>query len=485
MSDNIQENDMEGILSSIKNILEEDERTQQMNNTKETAGANNVSDNVSERYPVNEVIELSPDMRVNTSEDIISDDESFIVEASPAPEIENENYVDAETLAVENIASTAEELTPDVETQMFGENDTVAEETTPMNEPFFETDVVEEVVSTNEPFFESNSENTNIDELLNDKPTFDTIPDVFETDIISDNEPSLDELLGTEEPSEVEETAPAFEDLVPEVEETAPAFEELTPEVEETAPAFEELTPEVEETAPVVEELAPEVEETAPAFEELAPVVEETASTFEELAPVVEETAPTFEELAPVVEETAPAVEELAPVVEETAPTVEELAPEVEETAPVVEELAPEVEETAPVVEELAPEVEEKIAVFDPIIEIADDAEEDVVESEKDVSSNIMSNFAKMFSHEEKSDEPKIVSVGNSSKTLEDFVVDAIRAAIGKEISAKWNNGVDFNNFAEAEIRHQVELWITNNMNGLIEDIVKKEVERVIAKVGS
>ena len=429
MSDNIQENDMEGILSSIKNILEEDERTQQMNNTKETAGANNVSDNVSERSPVNEVIELSPDMRVNTSEDIISNDESFIVEASPAPEIENENYVDAETLAVENIASTAEELTPDVETQMFGENDTMAEETTPMNEPFFETDVVKEVVSTNEPFFESNSTNTNIDELLNDNPTFDAIPDVFETDIISDNEPSLDELLGTEEPSEVEETAPAFE--------------ELAPEVEETAPAFEELASEVEETAPVVEELAPEVEETAP--------------TFEELASKVEETAPTFEELAP----------------------------EVEETAPVVEELAPEVEETAPAVEELAPEVEEKIAVFDPIIEIADDAEEDVVESEKDVSSNIMSNFAKMFSHEEKPDEPKIVSVGNSSKTLEDFVVDAIRAAIGKEISAKWNNGVDFNNFAEAEIKHQVELWITNNMNGLIEDIVKKEVERVIAKVGS
>ena len=429
MSDNIQENDMEGILSSIKNILEEDERTQQMNNTKETAGANNVSDNVSERSPVNEVIELSPDMRVNTSEDIISNDESFIVEASPAPEIENENYVDAETLAVENIASTAEEPTPDVETQMFGENDTVAEETTPMNEPFFETDVVKEVVSTNEPFFESNSTNTNIDELLNDNPTFDAIPDVFETDIISDNEPSLDELLGTEEPSEVEETAPVVEELAPVVEETAPAFEELVPEVEETAPAFEELAPEVEETAPTFEDLAPEVEETAPAFEELTPVVEETAPAFEDLAPEVEETAPTFEDLAP--------------------------------------------------------EVEEKIAVFDPIIEIADDAEEDVVESEKDVSSNIMSNFAKMFSHEEKPDEPKIVSVGNSSKTLEDFVVDAIRAAIGKEISAKWNNGVDFNNFAEAEIRHQVELWITNNMNGLIEDIVKKEVERVIAKVGS
>ena len=414
-----------------------------MNNTKETAGANNVSDNVSERSPVNEVIELSPDMRVNTSEDIISNDESFIVEASPAPEIENENYVDAETLAVENIASTAEEPTPDVETQMFGENDTVAEETTPMNEPFFETDVVKEVVSTNEPFFESNSTNTNIDELLNDNPTFDAIPDVFETDIISDNEPSLDELLGTEEPSEVEETAPVVEELAPVVEETAPAFEELVPEVEETAPAFEELAPEVEETAPTFEDLAPEVEETAPAFEELTPVVEETAPAFEDLAPEVEETAPAFEDLAP------------------------------------------EVEETAPTFEDLAPEVEEKIAVFDPIIEIADDAEEDVVESEKDVSSNIMSNFAKMFSHEEKPDEPKIVSVGNSSKTLEDFVVDAIRAAIGKEISAKWNNGVDFNNFAEAEIRHQVELWITNNMNGLIEDIVKKEVERVIAKVGS
>ena len=32
MSDNIQENNMEGMLSSIKNILEEDERNQQLEN---------------------------------------------------------------------------------------------------------------------------------------------------------------------------------------------------------------------------------------------------------------------------------------------------------------------------------------------------------------------------------------------------------------------------------------------------------------------
>ena len=36
MSDNIQENNMEGILSSIKNILEEDERNQQLENKKIT-----------------------------------------------------------------------------------------------------------------------------------------------------------------------------------------------------------------------------------------------------------------------------------------------------------------------------------------------------------------------------------------------------------------------------------------------------------------
>ena len=134
----------------------------------------------------------------------------------------------------------------------------------------------------------------------------------------------------------------------------------------------------------------------------------------------------------------------------------------------------------------------EETAVYDPVIEIEPVVEETIElapvaeeEQSQDVSANIMSSFAKMFSHEEQYEKSTITSVGNSSKTLEEFVVDAVQKAIGNEITTKWNNGADFNGFVEAEIRRQVELWIVNNMNGLIEDIVKKEVERVMVKVSS
>ena len=332
MSDNIQESDMEGILSSIKNILEEDEKIQQANNTFETSATNNVADNVSFEQSPEEVIELSPDMRINNFDDIdANNDESVIVEALPVSEAEVVPTAD-------EFAPVVERNDPVVESLIHVEDNTVAENNASVNEPFFETDVVEEITQSNEPFFETSSNDASIDELLNDGPTFDVIPDVFESDATSANEPSLDELLGTEE--------------------------------------------------------------------------------------------------------VVPAVEELAPV------------------------------------------AEENIAVLDPVIEVADVMENDA-EEKQDVSSNIMSNFAKMFSHEENIEDAQITSAGNTSKTLEDLVVDAIQKAIGKEISAKWNNGGDFNSFVEAEIRRQVETWIANNMSNVIENIVKKEVERVIAKVGS
>ena len=96
-----------------------------------------------------------------------------------------------------------------------------------------------------------------------------------------------------------------------------------------------------------------------------------------------------------------------------------------------------------------------------------------------------MNNFAKMFSHEEKQEAATISHVGDSSKTLEDFVVDAIGKVIGKEVSEKWNNGSAFNDFAEAEIRRLFSAWIDENMPSMVEAVVKKEFERVISKFGS
>lgn len=115
---------------------------------------------------------------------------------------------------------------------------------------------------------------------------------------------------------------------------------------------------------------------------------------------------------------------------------------------------------------------------------------EKTTEDVTDVSANIISNFAKMFSREEtKSEAPAdneiITSVGNSEKTLEQFVLDAVIKVVGNEIQKQWNNGADYQSFAEAEITRQTSAWINDNLPALVEKIVKQEIERVIAKVGS
>ncbi len=341
MSDNVQENDMEGILSSIKDILEEDERQQQSNEVADSFDADNILDEVLGSSEVDDVLELSPDMRVDeTIEESVDEDVLLDV---------NELLTDVNTQADEGVineepvAEVADD-TPVADVETFYESPVSDEDIALLNEPFFETEIPEESTPINEPFFET-YDNAEVETLLEDNHSDEQIPDVFETGNDA-TDLSIDELLGGD--------------------------------------------------------------------------VAEPVAVEEDLAPVYEEPA----------------------VVEETA-------------------------------------------VYDPVIEI-EPVVEDVVEEEKqDVSSNIMSNFAKMFSHEENTEEAQITSVGNTSKTLEDLVVDAIQKAIGKEISAKWNNGADFNSFVEAEIRRQVETWIANNMSNVIENIVKKEVERVIAKVSS
>ena len=118
--------------------------------------------------------------------------------------------------------------------------------------------------------------------------------------------------------------------------------------------------------------------------------------------------------------------------------------------------------------------------------------EDEVVKDTTDVSANIISNFAKMFSREDKTpknvemkEDVVISTVGNTSKTLEEFVLDSVIKVVGKEISSQWNDGADFKVFAETEIVRQTKEWINDNLPSLVEKVVKQEIERVIAKVGS
>lgn len=164
------------------------------------------------------------------------------------------------------------------------------------------------------------------------------------------------------------------------------------------------------------------------------------------------------------------------------------------EAAPLEPEVepAPEPVVEAPIEPEPMSEPEPEIVVEpEPVVEQQPEPEPKPAANPMDVSANIISNFAKMFSREEKPAAPQepaapaITALGDGAKTLEEFVSDAIVRAIGKEISRQWNDGADFKSLAEAEIMRQTKEWINDNLPLLVEKVVKQEIERVIAKVGS
>ena len=176
---------------------------------------------------------------------------------------------------------------------------------------------------------------------------------------------------------------------------------------------------------------------------------------------------------------------EAAPLEPEVEPAPEQVVEAPIEPEPMSEPEPEIVVEPEPVVEQ-QPEPEPE-----PVVEALVEPEPKPAANPMDVSANIISNFAKMFSREEKPAAPQepaapaITALGDGAKTLEEFVSDAIVRAIGKEISRQWNDGADFKSLAEAEIMRQTKEWINDNLPLLVEKVVKQEIERVIAKVGS
>ena len=176
---------------------------------------------------------------------------------------------------------------------------------------------------------------------------------------------------------------------------------------------------------------------------------------------------------------------EAAPLEPEVEPAPEQVVEAPIEPEPMSEPEPEIVVEPEPVVEQ-QPEPEPE-----PVVEALVEPEPKPAANPMDVSANIISNFAKMFSREEKPAAPQepaapaISALGDGAKTLEEFVSDAIVRAIGKEISRQWNDGADFKSLAEAEIMRQTKEWINDNLPLLVEKVVKQEIERVIAKVGS
>lgn len=109
-----------------------------------------------------------------------------------------------------------------------------------------------------------------------------------------------------------------------------------------------------------------------------------------------------------------------------------------------------------------------------------------------DVSAGIINSFAKMFSHaEEVAPEPhpkknydRVESLGNGALTIEDIVESVVYDVVSTKVDAALQDNTTIENFAKNEIARQTQIWLTTQMPSLIEALVKKEIERVMAKVG-
>ena len=388
MAEDNQNTEMEDILSSIKNILEEDEKKHSTAAMTDNSDVDIVNDVINSSSKESDILELSPDMRIEEKKDdtLISNDGET---ADLVSEVINEKAVDP--------------------------LDSVDISTTDDNPFFYAPD--------SKPQDSTEDINLSIKGL-------DIGSEDFEADSFFDD---------SEHPQgDIQvEAAPQEEVVLPEVE-AAPQEDIVLPEVV-AAPQEEVVVPEVE-AAPQEEVVLPEVE-AAPQEEVVLPEVE-----------------------------AAPQEEVVLPEVE-AAPQEEIALPEVEETT--IPNLQNDISEAAPSVE-AEPETPDTEAV--------------------DASANIISNFAKMFSHGGIIEKPQpvvepvvatITAPGNTSTTLEEFVLSAITKVIGQEISKQWNDGADFKTFAEAEVIRQTKDWINSNLPNLVEKVVKQEIERVIAKVGS
>lgn len=135
------------------------------------------------------------------------------------------------------------------------------------------------------------------------------------------------------------------------------------------------------------------------------------------------------------------------------------------------------------------PEAEDEKIISSPLETEA--AEEEAV----DISANIINNFAKMFAEQQKEksvQSPKEkehlaeqamaeIELGDGNLTIEAIVRDVVTGIVEKNLSADF----DFSATASAEIARQTRIWLSANLPAIVEATVKKEIERVMAKVSS
>lgn len=127
----------------------------------------------------------------------------------------------------------------------------------------------------------------------------------------------------------------------------------------------------------------------------------------------------------------------------------------------------------------------------EPAIENVPSVDEEVA----DVSANIINNFAKLFAKEEspavEQAKPTLeiapvsgnIKLGDSSQTLEDMLKSAIQGLVADWVSGAKSN-IDLYDMVSKEVARQTKVWLDANLPAVVESVVKKEIERVMVKVG-
>lgn len=109
-----------------------------------------------------------------------------------------------------------------------------------------------------------------------------------------------------------------------------------------------------------------------------------------------------------------------------------------------------------------------------------------------DLSASIISNFAKMFSEAKKEEDSSPagrtvnevmdkIDLGNGGLTVEALIRDVVAELVMKNLES----GFSFEKTATEEISRQTKIWLNRNLPAVVEALVRKEIERVMAKVSS
>lgn len=173
--------------------------------------------------------------------------------------------------------------------------------------------------------------------------------------------------------------------------------------------------------------------------------------------------------------------------------------PSLEASAEPEIEIEPEIiiepELVIPVMDEIEP-----ISAPEPIVppELKSEIEpvENISEEAVDISAGIISNFAKMFAETQKEKSAfdkeatpsqlanqtmSEIELGDGSLTIEEIVRDVVVEIVEKNLKTDF----DFAATASAEIAKQTRAWLSVNLPSIVEAAVRKEIERVMAKVSS